>query len=304
MLFQPPTISFDAALRDLAESQDPRVRTAAANALGDTPDGQDQPRAARALSAALEDARYEVRAAAALALGDLGLLGEGVVPALLAKLDDINAQVRQSVVIALGRLGAPEGFEPLAEALEDGPADVRFQAATSLVEIDATRAYDHLVAAIRTDGDPEVRGNIAAALGWIGDRRAAGWIAELLEDPREDTRLEAAFALARLGDGRAIAPLVKMLESSSDDKVYAAIEGLEHIGDRRAAEGLARRMGRLFTPRLLKVRAAAALVSVAPDHAAAGTARRILEKAEQGSREDLRGIAEEHRQRHADPSPR
>ena len=47
------------------------------------------------------------------------------------RLTDGVPQVRQNAAIALGTLALPEGFAPLVEALANGPADLRFQAATS-----------------------------------------------------------------------------------------------------------------------------------------------------------------------------
>lgn len=287
MLFKPTKTNFDALLRDLA-SADGRVRAAAADQLGDVKDDDERARAAAALGAALGDERWEVRAQVALSLGDVG--GPAEVDALLARLRDDRSEVRQSAVIALGRMKAAAAFDALVEALKDGPADVRFQAASSIAEIDPKRAYDPLIDAVR-DGDPEVRANVAAALGELGDKRAAGWLAELLDDSNAETRFEAAFALARLSDARAVEPLLAFI--GDERKVYDVIEGVEHVGDRRAAEPLAKLTKRFLAPRLLRVRAAAALVTIAPDHAAAPVARKLLEKATRDGREEVRGLATE-----------
>jgi len=146
------TITFDAALRDLGAT-DVRARVAAADALGDLPEGEDRSAAARALSAALADERFEVRRSAALSLGDVG--DPGAMDALLPLVEDGHAEVRQAAIIALGRLGDARAFEPLARALKDGPPDVRFQAVISLVEIDADRSFEPLTEAVG-DGDAEV----------------------------------------------------------------------------------------------------------------------------------------------------
>jgi HEAT repeat protein len=282
------SISFEAAVRDLA-SDNVRVRVAAADALGDVPDGEDRPAAAAALTRALGDARFEVRRSALLSLGELGALAP--IDELAARLDDDHGEVRQAAAIALGRLGDARGFEPLLRALADGPPDVRFQAAPSLVEIDAERAYEPLVAAIR-DGDAEVRGSVATALGFIGDRRAAGWIAGLLEDGRAETRFEAACALARLDDPRGIDTLIPYVERDPDH-AFAAIEALESLRAAAAAPALARVAKKLLGTMHLRVRAAGALLLVAPAHPDAAWARGFLEKSARSRRPEVKGLAEE-----------
>jgi HEAT repeat protein len=287
MLFRAPEITLDAAIRDLG-SADPRVRAAAADALGDVPEKEDRARAAQALRTVLADPRFEVRCSAALALGDLQ--EPSALDALVALIRDEHPAVRQAAVIALGRLGDMRAFEPLVAALREGPPDVRFQAAASLVDVDASRAFDPLAQAIR-DQDAEVRGNAAAALGVLGDTRAAGWLADLLVDPKPETRLEAGLALARLGDVRATDTLLAFLGDA--DRAYLAIEGLEAVGDRRCAPHLAALAGRFFAAKIVRVRAAAALLAVDPDHPGATVARVFLRKAARSRRPDVRGLAEE-----------
>jgi len=288
MLFRGTTITFEAALRDL-RSGDVRARVAAADALGDLPEGEDRAAATDALIAALEDERFEVRRSAALALGELG--GDPAVRRLIATLEDRHPEVRQAAAIALGRVGDERAFEPLASALREGLADLRYQAAVSLVEIDAQRAYEPLVAAIG-DPDAEVRASVASALGAIGDARAADAIAPLLADKAEATRFEAALALARLGDARAVAPLVGALDGSAE-KIYQALDGLESAGDKSAAPELAKLARKLLALRAIRVRAAGVLLGLAPDGPDAAYARELLAKAAKSRRADVRGLAEE-----------
>ncbi|HEU4727992.1 MAG TPA: HEAT repeat domain-containing protein, partial [Kofleriaceae bacterium] len=113
-LFPSSTITFDAALRDLAQGS-PKARAAAAHALGDVEDPTEKRRATEALSRAIDDDRPEVRAEACASLGELG--DAAVLPLLIRRLDDGAPAVRQSAAIALGTLAHPDGFEPLAQAL-------------------------------------------------------------------------------------------------------------------------------------------------------------------------------------------
>jgi hypothetical protein len=224
------TITFEAALRDLASPRD-RVRAQAANALGDVTAADERARAVPALIRVLDDPRPEVRAEAALSLGDLDR--EDAVPALVARFADAAPAVRQAAIIALGRLGFASAFAAVARALTEGPPDVRFQAATSLAEIDPAAATEPLLAAL-SDSDGEVVGAAALALGAIGDARAIEPLAALLESwSRPETRFDIAYALADLGDARA----VDVLGGFVDDRRVAwdAIEALERFGARFGA---------------------------------------------------------------------
>jgi HEAT repeat protein len=150
---------------------------------------------------------------------------------------------------------------------------VRFQAASSLVEVDAGRAYTPLVQALG-DEDAEVIGAAALGLGAIGDRRAAGHLSRFLDHPRDETRFDAAYGLARLSDARAVAPLASFLEHPQH--AWDAIEGLEMTGSPAAAAALAPLLERRFVARRLRLRAAGALLALDADHRLAGRARQLI----------------------------
>ncbi len=194
--FPQQTITFDAALRDLA-SGSAKARALAAHALGDVTEPGDKRRAVDALVRALDDDRGEVRAEACSSLGELG--EPAALPHLVKRLDDGIPEVRQNAAIALGTLRLPDAFEPLALALREGPADLRFQAATSLAELDPARAFDLLIAALG-DRDAQVVGSAALALGAIGDARALPALHAQLDHREAAARFDVAYALAELRD--------------------------------------------------------------------------------------------------------
>jgi HEAT repeat protein len=219
-LFPSRTITFDAALRDVA-SGSPKARAMAAHALGDVTDPVEKRRALDALVRALDDDRAEVRAEAC---GSLGTLGEpSALPHLLKRLDDGIPEVRQNAAIALGTLALPEGFEPLALALREGPADLRFQAATSLAEIDAARAFAPLLAALG-DRDPQVVAAAALSLGAIGEPRAIESLRPLLEHADKGARFDAAYALAELKDAGGRPALAASLDD--EERAWDAVTAL------------------------------------------------------------------------------
>ena len=256
---QSHTITFEAALRDLS-SRNGRIRAMAAHALGDVLDPAERARAVAVLIDALRDELPAVRSEAALSLGDLE--SEAAVEPLLAVMTDEVPLVRQSAVIALGRLGFASSFDGVAQLLEGAaPGDVRFQAATSLAEIDPDRAVPHLIAAL-SDDDGEVVGAAALALGSVGDASALEPLADQLEqwdDPR--ARFDIAYALAELGDARSVPVLADFVRDR--DVAWDAIEALERTGHSDAIAPLATLVGERRTTPRLALRAAAAVLHLA-----------------------------------------
>ncbi|MCE9579326.1 MAG: HEAT repeat domain-containing protein [Deltaproteobacteria bacterium] len=286
-LFPSSTITFDAALRDL-EGGSPKARVLAASALADVTAPEEKRAAVVALGKALDDPRAEVRAEASAGLGVLG--DERAVPGLLRRLDDGDAAVRQCAAIALGALGHADAWEPLAQALREGPADLRYQAASSLAELDPPRAYEPLVAAL-DDGDPQVLAAIALALGAIGDGRAVAHLARLLDHADVSVRFDAAYALAQLDDGRGRDVLATALGDS--ERAWDAIASLERLGGAADADQLAKVLGDRKAPPQIQLRAASAVLSLAPDHARAEAARRVLVAGTALRKPELRGLAVE-----------
>jgi HEAT repeat protein len=286
-LFPSSTITFEAALRDLARGS-PKARAAAAHALGDVEDPTERRRAVEALTGALEDERSEVRAEACTSLGELR--EASVLPRLVKRLDDGVPEVRQNAAIALGSIGHADGFEPLAEALRDGPADLRFQAATSLAEIDAARSFDPLVAALG-DGDPQVAGAAALALGAIGEKRAIGHLAPMLEHAELAVRFDAAYALAELGDPAGRETLIGGLGDA--ERAWDAVMALATLGATEDAEALGRALSNRRVPPEATVLAAGTILRIAPGSGHAEAARRVLLAALKSRKTHVRGLAVE-----------
>ena len=286
-LFPSSTITFEAALRDLARGSW-KARAAAAHALGDVEDPTERRRAVEALTGALEDERAEVRAEACASLGELR--EASVLPRLVKRLDDGVPEVRQNAAIALGSIGHADGFAPLAEALRDGPADLRFQAATSLAEIDAARSFDPLVGAL-DDRDPQVAGAAALALGAIGEKRAIGHLAPMLEHAEAAVRFDAAYALAELGDPAGRETLIGGLGDA--ERAWDAVMALATLGATEDADALGRALSNRRVPPEATVLAAGTILRLAPGGAHAEAARRVLLAALKSRKTHVRGLAVE-----------
>ncbi len=286
-LFPSATITFEAALRDLASGSG-KARVSAAHALGDIEDPTERARAVEALVIALDDDLPEVRMEACAALGALSDVT--VAPHLIKRLDDGAAPVRQHAAIALGTLRAAAAFDALASAAREGPPDLRYQAITSLAEIDATRAFDAVVEGLR-DPDPQVACAAALALGTIGDPRGVSPLVEALTRP-EPVRFDAAYALADLGDPRGLPALVEAM--GDPERAWDAVTAIARIGGPDAAAALARALGDRKTPPEASILAAGRLLLVdrAVDHAPRHDgARRVLLAGLELRKEHLRGLA-------------
>ena len=154
-LFAPPNVEELKAKRDvlglikpLEYQQDWRVRTSAAEALGQIGDA----RAFEPLIAALKDQNAFVRTSAAKALRQIG--ARAVEP-LVAALADTNEPIRQASAEALAKIGGP-ALEVLAVRVSDPDRHVRWRAASALGKTSDPRALD-LLRTAKSDPDQSVR---------------------------------------------------------------------------------------------------------------------------------------------------
>ncbi len=254
MRYADQTISPQAALKDL-ENADPKVRVRAADALGKV-DGELTGKACSALRAHIWDDDPDVRYTVALALGELRDM-EAVEDLIDAILGDGHPLPRQAAVIALGLIGDPRATKALIRMLKEASPDVRFQAATSLLQVNPAKAAGPLRHALK-DEDAEVRASAAAAMGDLGDPRDGDRLVPLLEDPVPEVQIEAAVSLARLGDLRGTPVLIEALDRG--ETRYLAAEHLYLCPDPTAVPQLKRLLGRWLTPALLKVWLAGSLI--------------------------------------------
>ena len=160
-------------------------------------------RAFLALVSGLEpDAQWSGRAALATALGHLP--PELASSRLLVMLDDTDARVIPAVLNALTRVRAPNVESILLERLRHEDPVVRMAAANGLAETAPAGAgdvLDALEAAYRfgeRDTTYVARAAALSALATLGEERAAGVMADALEDQDWAVRVRAAELLASL----------------------------------------------------------------------------------------------------------
>jgi HEAT repeat protein len=159
---------------------------------------------------------------------------EQAVPLLLLALKDSTFLVRSLGCAGLGVKRNEAGWEALVEALQrDGDANVRAEAANSLVNYGVKRAWPLLKASFAADDQWLVRCSILSALAEQAEMPPE-WLLELAQMAIVDTdgtvRTGGAEILGRLlGDKiEAARPILVSLQADPDHRVTAAaLNGLQ-----------------------------------------------------------------------------
>ncbi|WP_225409982.1 HEAT repeat domain-containing protein [Stigmatella hybrida] len=145
-----------------------------------------------------------------------GNLQEGFLPMLHARLAaETRPEVKAALARVLGDLKHPSSVEPLQGALA----------------VDASDTDTHLA-----------NKELAAALGKLGQPKAAPALTKLLRSRDNYTRIEAIQALGALRATEAVEPLLQLATDEGAEPFLnkKAIEALGHIGDARAVPALMR----------------------------------------------------------------
>lgn len=153
----------------------------------------------------------------------LGLRGDSrALQPLLDRLGASDAQIREAAASALGLLGIDEASDDLVAALSDPDAVVGRAAAIALTRLGDDRglraAWDGLVSQLR-EGDAEERAFAARTLGALGTGGACDELVHALQDPSPDVRADVAEALGKIADKRAMPALLEAGFQDSDATV-------------------------------------------------------------------------------------
>jgi HEAT repeat protein len=188
----------------LLQDTHPALRQTAALSLGKIASAEAVP----GLILALRDADPLVRQYSAWALGNLGEHAKEATLALLPLLEDPVPAVSEAAAEAIGSIGAgPEIITRILTILKEGSVQARRAAMSTLSLLESPLAYDPLLDGL-LDGDAQVRQRAIAALGELGERRAAPAMRRRLRhDTEAGVRAEAAYRLGTLGDEGSLAVL-------------------------------------------------------------------------------------------------
>jgi HEAT repeat protein len=184
---------YQQTVQALATDPDPVRRSYAAYALGEFFAAPGIDACAAAVTA---DADPRVRAAAASALGRLNDDGAG---ALGKALGDSDASVKLAALGAAVRINAFSSTASLAAMTTDQDAGVRRRALEALDALHVADAIAPITAAAQNDTDAGVRAVACHALGTIGNAAAVPALQALSQnDPNTFVRDQASIALKRL----------------------------------------------------------------------------------------------------------
>ncbi|MDQ2073419.1 HEAT repeat domain-containing protein [Haloarcula sp. H-GB4] len=238
-------------IRLLRESDNERVKTRAAELLGNFEDHDDRRDVVNALVDATQSDSDAITGAAIDSLDELGddaitqLIGSmaGVdleddaadwvkAKAYMQVLDAEIPELRMAAANGLGNLDQADAVPKLAERFEDSDPRVRARAARSAGKIGDSRATTPLESVL-SDPKAGVRREAADALGNIGNRQALQALLPLYEDDDERVRRIAVGAFGNFGNDR---PVDYLIEALSDESaavrrtaVYSLIELLSNV---------------------------------------------------------------------------
>mmetsp|Transcript_74677 Transcript_74677/g.188784 ORF Transcript_74677/g.188784 Transcript_74677/m.188784 type:complete len:855 (+) Transcript_74677:107-2671(+) len=222
------------------------------------------------VAARLGDQEWQVRMAAARAMGHMGAEAAVRAEAVAACAQDRHSLLRQTCARALGRIGALGSAQRLAELLEDSDPDVRREAGRALGTLPSTGSQNstgwrpeaaasagalaaerlrHRDVAIRSAAQQALleiqrqAAGAAAAGGKAAEAAAAAgvlqtlrpYIEPLLTDQEADARRAASEVLRRLGATRddhvaAVSCAMAVLEDPSEEVRLSAVQELADLG--------------------------------------------------------------------------
>lgn len=225
-LFKDPS-TFDDITNILLDDAKIEVRQAAAKALGHT----QHPAALPYLMEALRDPFwwYEREVQAGDLFNAIEKMGAVAVDPLIAALKDPEGTVRKYAALLLGRLGDVRAVEPLGMALYDLHHEVGKTSAEALVNFGVT-SFEILVEAL---DHPEmwIRIHSVDVLPRITEPRVALVLLEMLKDPEREVQRHVIEALGKLKDKRALLALQEIMANRADRELHGlAKQAIELIG--------------------------------------------------------------------------
>ena len=167
-------------------------------------------------------------------------LADGDLDVIVARLRDDDWRVRRATVEGLSQSAAPDLLRALLDELRRNHRN--FSALSSALRLLASADHDltQPLAALLHDPDPDLRMQVALALGELQDPAAAEPLRAALEDPDQNVRFHAIEALGRLRAASAVDALAKIAESDDFFLAFAALDALALIHDPRVATRLVR----------------------------------------------------------------
>ncbi len=179
------------------------------------------------------DPRPVARVAAARVLGGMGPNASGAVPTLVAATRAHDPQLRAAALIALGEIGRSDGdvMRAFMRSIGDTAAPVRATAIEALGKLGAPEMVMLAVERGLRDDSAVVRENAAYAAASLGSRLAdvVPALLDALVDSSLEVRAGAAYSLGRAGPmARLAVPALERALADSSDQVRDMAEDALH----------------------------------------------------------------------------
>ena len=230
MWIESPTLSFEAAIRDV-HSSNRKHRRNAIIALGFVEDEQKQ-QAASLLVDVLQDSDAEFRGIAAKALGELR--SSSTVQALVAAIGDSDIEVRLVALDSLGDIADVSVVSFLAGELAKAPARVRQKLYEVISRFESSESTAALLSGLSQD-DPIVVAICARALGERPAENCKNALTAAYQQ-QSDTNIKRHIAIALAKLGGPIKP--ELIDSLTSEHAWEAADALAEIDNEDARSAL------------------------------------------------------------------
>jgi HEAT repeat protein len=177
------------------------------------------------LTSLLKDADPFIRSKAALLLRKVKLESKAIVEALMERLGDETPEVKKAAVLALGELGVAEVAPYLINILRQPDATLRLAALSALSKVKDKRAVEAVVNCLKNGAKKE---KVAAlkALRSIGEEDLAPDLLVFLEDQNDEVFNEALKTLASILKERTTSLFNQLLEKERGERRELIIKAL------------------------------------------------------------------------------
>ena len=207
-------------IRLLRESDNERVKTRAAELLGNFDDHDDRRDVVNAL---VDAAQSDSDAITGAAIDSLDELGDDAITQLIGSMAGVDLEDDAADWVKA---------KAYMQVLDADVPELRMAAANGLGNLDQADAVPKLAERFE-DPDPRVRARAARSAGKIGDSRATTPLESVLSDPKAAVRREAADALGNIGNRQALQALLPLYE---DDTERVPERGSEKDGEKSDGE--------------------------------------------------------------------
>jgi HEAT repeat protein len=212
-------------IRLLRESDNERVKTRAAELLGNFDDHDDRRDVVNAL---VDAAQSDSDAITGAAIDSLDELGDDAITQLIGSMAGVDLEDDAADWVKA---------KAYMQVLDADVPELRMAAANGLGNLDQADAVPKLAERFE-DPDPRVRARAARSAGKIGDSRATNPLETVLSDPKAAVRREAADALGNIGNRQALQALLPLYEDGDERVRRIAVGGFGNFGNDRPVDYL------------------------------------------------------------------